>query len=240
VPGHSHADDANRLARTAGAMYLLTMVTALFGEGYVRGSLLVGDSAAQTAQNIIDSRMLFRIGLATDLLTFTGVVILVWSLHQLLRPVGTRAAMLAACFRLVELGIHFSAVAFGYAAASLLSGGEYVKGFSADQLAGLAGFALRAQGAGLTIGFIPLGIGSTIFAWLLLRSGYAPKALAVWGIFASLLLSTYALAWVITPDTTDYFYFAMLPMFAYEVGLGFWLLVRGAGIKATGSASEAE
>jgi len=38
-----------------------------------------------------------------------------------------------------------------------------------DQLHGLAGFALQAQGAGLNIGFIPLGIGSAVFALLLLR-----------------------------------------------------------------------
>lgn len=221
-------EDPDRAARIAGAMYLGTMATALFGEGHVRGSLLVSESAAQTAQNIIDERLLFRLGLVTDLVTFAGVVVLVWALYRLLRPVDSRLALLAAFFRLVELGIHFSAVTFGLAAASLLGGGEYTEAFDAGQLAGLAGLALRAQGAGLTIGFIPLGLGSALFAWLLFRSGHVPRVLAAWGIGASLLLSLYALAWVLTPATTDFFYVAMLPMFVYEVGLGLWLLVKGA------------
>lgn len=237
MPEPFRTEAPKNVARIAGAMYLITMATALFGEGYVRGSLLVSESASQTAQNIIDSRSLFRLGLATDLITFTGVVVLVWSLHQLLRPVNTRLALLAAFFRLVELGVHFSAVAFGLAAASLLGGGEYVKAFNAEQLAGLAGLALRAQGAGLTIGFIPLGIGSAIFSWLLFQSAYVPRVLAAWGIVASLLLALYALAWVITPSTTDFFYVAMLPMFIYEVGLGLWLVVKGARTSTTSAAS---
>lgn len=237
MPDHTSPSAQNRMARLAGAMYLVTMVTALFGEGYVRGSLLVSESAAQTAQNIIASKLLFRVGLATDLLTFTGVVVLVWALHQLLRPVDQRLAALAAFFRLVELGVHFSAVIFGVVAVSLLSGGEYVKGFEPQQVYGLAGFALRAQGAGLNIGFIPLGIGSALFALLLLRSGFVPRLLAAWGVLASLGLASYALALVITPATSDFFYLAMIPMFIYEVSLGVWLLFKDVAVRSSAAAS---
>lgn len=229
------SDNPQKIGRLAGALYLLTMATALFGEGYVRASLLVSESAAQTAQNIVASPGLFRLGLVSDLVTFAGVVVLVWALHRLLWPVDAGVALLAAFFRLVELGVHFSAVAFGVAAASLLGGGEYVKAFDAGQLAGLAGFALRAQGAGLTLGFIPLGIGSALFAWLFFRSGYVPRALAAWGIFASLLLSLYAFAWVFTPAATDFFYVGMLPIFVYEVGLGLWLLFKGVAVPGRGA-----
>ena len=224
-----------RVARLAGALYLLTMATALFAEAYVRGTLLDGDSAAQTARNIAEAQGLFRVGLASDLLTYTGVVVLVWALHQLLRPVDARLALLALCFRLVELGVHVGAVVFGLAAASLLGGGEYTRGFDAAQLQTLAGFALRAQGAGLVVGFIPLGIGSAIFALLFLRSGGIPRALAVLGIVASLMLAAYALLRIVAPDASDGLEVVMLPMFVYEVGLGLWLLARGVAVlPATG------
>lgn len=228
-PESTHAEVATQLryARLAGAMYLLTMATALFGEGYVRGSLLVNESAAQTARNLVESNQLFRVGLATDLFTFAGVVVLVWALYQLLQPIDRRLAALAVFFRLVELGVHFSAIAFGAAALSLLAGGEYVRGFEEAQLHGLVGFALRAQGAGLSLGFIPLGLGSAIFALLLLRSRYVPRGLAGWGIFSSLLLAIYSFGIVLSPAATDYFYVAMVPMFLYEVGLGSWLLLKG-------------
>ncbi|MBL8346845.1 MAG: DUF4386 domain-containing protein [Rubrivivax sp.] len=208
-------------------MYLLTGASALFGEAYVRGSLLVGESAAKTASNLIESNLLYRIGLATDLLTFTGVVVLVWALYQLLSEVDRRLATLALMFRLVELGVHFSAIGLGMVALSLLAGGEYTQGFAAPELHGLVGVALRAQMAGLGIGFIPLGLGSASFALLLLRSGYVPKFLAGWGVFASLLLAAYSFGVVLSPNTSDYFYVGMLPMFIYEVSLGVWLLSKG-------------
>lgn len=235
MPEHPKLSVQNGVARIAGSMYLATMATALFAEGHVRASLLVSESAAQTGQNIVESSRLFRIGLAADLVTFVGVVVLVWSLHQLLRPISGRVALLAVFFRLVELGVHCSAVVFGLAAVSLLSGSEYVSAFDAAQVHGLAGFALRAQGAGLTVGFIPLGIGSAVFAYLFFRSGYVPQLLAAWGVVSSLGLTTYALAWVITPSTTDFFYLAMIPMFIYEVTLGLWLLIKGVRLPETTS-----
>lgn len=216
-----------RFARIAGAMYLFTIATALFGEGYVRGSLLDGESAAATAKNLIESNQLFRIGLATDLLTFAGVVVLVWSLYQLLKPVNRQLAVLAVLFRLVELGVHFGSVSFGVVALSLLGGGEYTRAFDTTELNGLVGFALRAQMAGFGLGFIPLGIGSAIFALLLLRSGLVPRLLAGWGVFASLLLAAYAFGNVLSSHTSDFFYVGMLPMLVYEVSLGAWLLFRG-------------
>lgn len=219
------------MARLAGAMYLLTMATALFAEGFVRQSLLVGDSAAKTARNLTESMPLYRAALVADLVTFGGVVVLVWALYQLLRPVDRRLALLAVFFRLVEGGVHMSAVAFGVVAASLLAGGEYTKAFDAPQLQGLVGLLLRAQASGLNIGFVPLGIGSAVFAWLLWRSGYVPKPIAAWGIFASLLLAGYALALVARPGMVDYFYLGMLPMFVYEVGLGLWLLTKGVAVR---------
>lgn len=214
-------------ARLAGAMYLITMVTALFAEGFVRGSLYVSDSAAQTAQNLIESDQLFRLALVADLITFCGVVVLIWALYQLLRTVHQELATLAAFLRLVEVGVHISSTAFGAAALSLLARGEYTHAFQDPQLFSLIGLALRAQSAGLTIGFISLGLGSAVFAYLLLRSGLVPRALAGWGVFASLLLAGYSLGVLLSRSATDFLYFAMVPMFLYEVGLGAWLLFRG-------------
>jgi hypothetical protein len=103
----------------------------------------------------------------------------------------------------------------------------------AAQIDGLAGFALRAKGAGLNIGFIPLGIGSAIFAFLPFRSGYVPRLLAAWGIFASLLLAFSAMALVVLPAATDFYYIAMVPMFIYKVSLDIRLLAQGATLRST-------
>jgi hypothetical protein len=213
-----------RLARIGGAMYLATISSALFGEAYVRGSLLDGSSASQSAANLIASNFLYRLGLATDLLTFVGVAVLVWALFLLLREIDEHLAVLALVFRTIELGVHFSAIAFGMVGMSLLGAGEYTGGLTQPQLHSMVGMVLRGQMAGLGIGFIPLGLGSAVFALLLFRSRYVPKTLAAWGVFASILLAGYSFGVVLSPDTSDYFFVGMLPMFIYEVSLGFWLL----------------
>jgi hypothetical protein len=226
-----------RAARIAGAMYLITMATAIFGESFVRGSLIVRGDATQTAQNIIGAEQLFRISIATDLVTFTGVLVLVWALYVLLRPVDRSLAILAAFFRLVEVAIHYVATLFSLVALMLLGGADHLKAFDSGQLYSLARVAISAQGAGLNLGFVLLGLGSTFFAYLLLKSRYVPKALAALGVFASLLLVVSSLAVIVLPKIVAPYQLAVTaPMGLFEITLGFWLLLRGANVKSRSAA----
>jgi hypothetical protein len=218
-------------------MYLIPMATAIFGESFIRGKLIVRGNATQTAQNIIGSERLFRIGIATDLVTFTGVLVLIWALYVLLRPVDRNLAILAAFSRLVEVAIHYVATLFSLVALVLVGGADYLNTFDASQLHSLAQVAMSAQGAGLNLGFVLLGFGSAVFAWLFLKSGYVPKPLAALGVVASFLLSTSSLAVIVLPELVGpYRLAAMAPMGIYEVTLGFWLLLRGANVPSHGAA----
>jgi hypothetical protein len=79
----------------------------------------------------------------------------------------------------------------------------------------------------MNVGFILLGLGSTVFAYLLLKSRYVPKALAAWGIFSSLLLAVGTLAIMVFPGLGAVGLAYMMPMGIYEVGPGLWLLIKG-------------
>lgn len=217
-------------ARIAGAMYLITIAT---------GMLVVtpfiwarGGDAAQRAQNIIESEQLFRIQIAADLVTITGVVILIWALYVLLKPVDRNLAVLAMLLRLAEVAIFSVATLGSLVALVLLSGADYLKTFDASQLHSLAQVAIIAQGAGVNLAFVLLGLGSTVFAYLLLRSGYVPKALAAWGVFSSLLLTLSAVSIIVFPDLLRPFYLpSMVPIGLYEITLGFWLLIKGVDLQ---------
>jgi hypothetical protein len=87
--------------------------------------------------------------------------------------------------------------------------------------------AYHTQGQGMIIGFILLGFGSAVFAYLLLRSRYVPKGFAILGIFSSLLLALGSLAILAFPGLGLIGLIYMMPMGLYEVGLGFWLLIKG-------------
>jgi len=88
------------------------------------------------------------------------------------------------------------------------------------------------RGAGLYAGFVFLGAGSTIFAFLLWKSRLVPRLLPASGMFASPLLAVGAMGTLLSPwFAANLSMPAMLPMFFYEVPLGLWLVVRGVRVE---------
>jgi Domain of unknown function (DUF4386) len=215
-------------AKIIGALYLLQMATGVFGQAFVRDRLIIPGNATQTAQNIIGSETLFRLSIAGDLVTYVGVIVLIWALYVLLRPVDRNLALLAVLFRLCENAVLCAATASSLVALRLLAGADDLKTFEPGQLHSLATLVISAQGLGMSVGFILLGLGSAVFAYLLLKSRYIPKVLAAWGIFASLVLALVTFANIVFPRLGDVLGMAyMMPMGLYEVGLGLWLLIKG-------------
>ncbi len=99
---------------------------------------------------------------------------------------------------------------------------------------GLACRFIEAVPGGEGTGAIFFAVGSTIFAWLLLRGRMIPAALAGLGVVASVLLVALLLAqraglfgnalnWS-SPIT----WAVWLPMLIFELSIAFWLLLRGA------------
>jgi hypothetical protein len=208
-------------------LYLVQMAAGVFAEVFVRGSLVVRGDPAQTAQNIIDSERFFRLGIASDLVCYTAVLVATWALYVLLRSVDRNLAVLAVLLRLMELALHFNVTTQSLTALRLLSGADYLQAIDTAELQSLAQLAIGVQGAGMNTGFVLLGLGSAVFAWLFFKSRYIPRILAGWGVFASLLLSAYAFTVILFPRAAALQIVPMLPMGIYEVSLGLWLLLKG-------------
>ncbi len=117
----------------------------------------------------------------------------------------------------------------------LLSGIDYLRAFDPAQLRYcLARLFVSARGLGFDVGFMFLGLGSTVFAYLLFQSRYVHKALAGWGIFASLAVAIGSLATILFPwFAANVSMTYMVPMFLYEVPLGLWFLVKGVRVPTT-------
>ncbi len=214
-------------AKWVGALYLIQMALAVFGESFVRGRLIVRD-AGQTAANIAESETLFRLGIAGDLLVYATVIGLVWGIYVILQPINREVALLGAFLRLVENAILAGTTLTAFIALRLLSGVAYLEPFEPAQLQALARLFLGVYGIGLSIGFVFLGFGSAVFSYVWLQSRYIPRALAGWGIFASLLLAIVSLATMVFPGLYGVLGMSyMLPMGIYEIGLGLWLLIKG-------------
>ena len=221
-----------KAARIAGLIYLIAMATGLFAEfnfPFPSSLVVIGD-AAKTASNIMAHEQLFRIGITSNIITFVLDVVLIWALYVLLRPVNRNLALLAVFFRLVETSIAGVAIINYFVALQFVSDADHLKAFDSEQLQALS-VLHYTYASTWTVVAIFLCFGSTIFSYLLFKSGYIPKALAAWGIFSSLLLMVTEFAIIIFPDLQKTLIpVCYAPIVISEVTYGFWLLFKGVNI----------
>jgi uncharacterized membrane protein (GlpM family) len=215
-------------AKVAGFLYLVTMVIPLLGELFLRAPLISHADAARTARNIVASERLFRLSIVSGLMTVAAEIILLVALYIVLEPINRNVSLVAAFWRLAKCVI-FALIAVGdFIALRLLSGAGYLRAFETKQLQALAELLINARHDVGFIGAAFLGLGSTVFAYLWLKSRYIPRGLAAWGIFSSLVMVIGILAMMVFPGLGSVIgpaYWA--PMFIFEVILGLWLLVKG-------------
>jgi hypothetical protein len=215
-------------ARVAGFIYLFAMALGIFSQVFILGRVVVPGDAAATASNIMASEGEFRLGIAVDVVTFVSDVVIAWAFYELLKPIDKSLALLGAFLRIADGSILAVTTFSGLITLRLLSGVDYLQAFDASQLQSLARLFVSARGLGFDVGFVFLGLGSTVFAYLLFKSRYIPRALAGWGIFSSLVLAIGSLAMILFPGfAANASMIYMLPMFFYEVPLGLWFLIKG-------------
>jgi hypothetical protein len=219
-------------ARTGGILYLFIIVAALFGEIFVRGTLIVPLDAAATAHNVQASETLFRIGLAGEMLTCACDVALAMILYVLLRPVHRNLALLAAFFRLTFVAIYGVAKLFEITALVLLGKADYLNAFEPRQLHALAYVALRVHSLGYGVALLFFGVCCALFGDLIYRSTYLPKLLGVLLEIAGLGYVLFSLAQMLAPDFAGrvLFPWLVLPAFPAELGLCLWLTIRGVDV----------
>lgn len=226
-------DDARRTwARWTGFLLLLTNGTAMFAV-WTRGGFIVRNDAALTAANITGSETVFRVGIAFELLTAAGVILLVAGLYIVLKPVNACLALLATLWRLVEVCVLVVITFASFTALSLLGGGDYMRALDPRQAQDLAYALSRVHGWGFQVAFLFLGLGQLAFSLLWWRSHYVPRWLAGLGVVGSAIMAAMALAILIWPPLYRVVTMAyMLPMGVHEIGLGLWLLVCGIRLPA--------
>ena len=200
-------------------------MTANFAEIHVPAKLIVSGNAAQTAANIIAHEQLFRLGIASDMITFATDVVLIAALYVVLKPVKRNLALLAAFWGLVETSIMVVAILHEFDILHLLSGADYLRVLEPDRLNALTLLSVGAYGSGYQVGLWFLGLRSLIFAYLWFRSRYIPRALAAWGVFSSLLVVICTWMAVVFPTLASPLRVASLvPIGIFELAMVFWLL----------------
>lgn len=219
------------LARLAGVLYLVIVVAAIVAHFYVPAQLLVPGDAAATANNILASTPLFRIGIASEVIVLLCEVVLSIVLYLLLKPVSKTLSLIALVFRLVMTTIHAINLLNSFFVLLLLSGTDYLGVFNADQVHALVQLFLDAHSYGYTIGIVFFAPHVFLLGYLIFKSGYFPRILGVLFILAACgyLIDSTGLLFVPSYGTTPAF--LALPIAIAEIAFPLWLLIKGINVE---------
>ena len=219
--------DPKRYARLAGVLYLAIILLGMFGELYVRGSLVVPGNAAATLSNISASPGLWRAGIVGDLLMQVGDVPVIVIFYLLLRHVHLGLALFSMLINLVQTAVLVANKLNLLVPLFLIEGaGGDLGAFSMEQRAALSQLAIKAHGYGFGIGLIFFGFACLAQGWLIYRSGFLPRVLGVLLAVAGVSYLLNSLALLFAPALAGAM-FVLLPAFVGELSLALWLTFHG-------------
>ena len=211
--------------RIAGLAYIISIMLGIYSVNYVESRLIIPGDNTATVTNIMANELLFRVGIVSEIMMYTLVIILSWSLFVILRTVNENLAILALICRMGEAIVGVGIVVLSGFIPLLLLDGETILN---TDLHALVKIFLDVRSAGLDIVLIFIGVGGSIFCYLFYKSCYVPKIWAAWGMFTYLSMLIISLLSIISPSfpyTIKMAFF--VPGGLFELLFGFWLLFKG-------------
>jgi len=217
-------------ARTAGFFWLMTILTGGFAM-FAGVSVVVSGDAAATAANILAHEPLFRLGIATNLVSTACYLAATLLVYDLLKPVNRNVSLLAAFFSLAGCATGALSFVFQLAPLAVLGGGEYLSVFTIEQRRALAYLSLRVNAQASIISFEFFGLHCFLIGCLILRSTFLPRLVGVLMTLAGLGWLTSSLANLLSPPFARYLsYYIVVPGALGELSLTIWLLLVGVNV----------
>jgi hypothetical protein len=196
--------------------------------GYVPGKLMVHGNAAATASNIAASEMLFRLGIAGELIGQAAFIFVALALYDLLKGVSRRHASLMVILIVVSIPIAFVNELNSMAALALVRGVEFLSVFEKPQRDALAMLFLNLHHHGFVVAEIFWGLWLFPLGLLVYRSRFLPRFLGVWLAFAGIAWVILSLTGILLPQYQNKVDTYSQPAFIGEIVFMLWLAIKGA------------
>jgi hypothetical protein len=220
-----NASVAQRYARIAGTLLVVSLFAGSFGESYVPGKLLAATDVAETARRVGASLGLFHASFAAYLIEAACDLALTAIFYVLLRPVSRPLSVIALCFGLFSTATFAVGEIFYFVAALPFSDADMIKVLSPEIRQTVTYLSLTVFGYIFAIFTCFYGVAVTLRGYLIFRSEYLPRWLGYLvmlggaGFLAKNVVSVLAPqhdSWVFVP-----------PMLLAMVGMALWLLIKG-------------
>jgi len=221
-----------QLARIAGALYLINIVLGAFAISIVPAIVVVAGDAAATAHNIQTHELLYRLGLVAHVVVTVTNVPLALIFYELFKVVNRRLALLDAFFILVATAIEAAGLLNQFTPLVLLGNESLASALPTAQLQALAYVPIGLSGIEYSIHTMFFGFDIICFAYLVLRSSFLPRAIAVLLAIDGVAYLIYSFADLLAPGFAAHLVpWIQLPALFGEGSLCLWLLVVGLDVE---------
>jgi hypothetical protein len=228
--GTMRSASPRQLARIAGALYLVNVIAGAFAIGYVQSQLFTADPAI-TAANIQAHELLYRSGLAAHVVVTVTNVPLALIFYELLKTVNRRLALLDAFFILVATAIEAAGILHQFAPLILLGAGDGTSEQGLAQLQALVTLTGPLAQADYLLYTVFFGLDILLMSYLLLRSRFVPRVIAVLLAVDGLAYLAYSFTTILAPDLAARLTpWIQLPAPLAEGALSLWLLAFGVNV----------
>jgi hypothetical protein len=212
-------------ARLVGALYLIVIIVGVLGEAAIRTPLVVWGDAATTAQRILGSQFLWRLGVAAQLLLLVCATGMTFLWYQLLRPANRTLALLAMFFGVVSLAMESVGALSLHAALTPLTSAALAV-LDAPQRHAMAYQAIVAHAQAFGIALIFFGVQCLTVGHLVRTSSYFPKVIGILLQIAGLCYLINSFSQILFPSL-PLFPFILIPSLIGEGACCLWLLFKG-------------
>jgi len=225
-----------KTAKLAGLLYLIWVLTGIYGIFYVSSQTIVQGDALTTARNILANEFLFRTGIINDLISNTIWVFLVLILYRLFKQVNENQAKLMVALVIVQIPVVFMMEALNITSLMMFKG-EILKTFELSQRQDLAMLILKINDYGTLTLEMFWGLWLLPFGLLVYKSGFIPRILGLFLILNGIAYVIHSFVSVLFPD-----YQTLVSQFAIpfwilgEISITLWLLIKG--VKNNNSTTE--
>jgi len=216
--------------RVAGLWYLALTIFGPLRLIYIPGKLFVSGNAAATVDNIAAHELLFRFGIAADLICAVILIFLVLAFYRLFKGVNQNLAVQVAIFGgVMPAVIYFVGVVNDLAALTMVRGSDFLSAFDKPQRDALAMLFLRLRDHQNTAAEILWGLWLIPLAILVYRSRFLPRFLGVWLVINGLAYLTMSFTGILLSHQYQQKVFTYSqPALAGELALMLWLVIKGA------------
>jgi hypothetical protein len=221
-------NSTRKTAKIAGLWYLLVAIFGAFNTMFVESKLYVSGDAAATVNSILASEWLFRLGIASNLITTICFLFLANALYKLFKSVDKDLVRLMVIFIIASVPIAYLET-LKFAPILLLSGAGYLSAFEPAQLQAVAMVFLEISKLGLVIAKIFYGLWMFPLGLLVFKSGSGSitRALGISLIIGCLGYLVDPLAIVLSLNFSAITSLGMTLAIVAEISCILWLLIKG-------------